>query len=116
MARTAVEIGNRERLYDRTKTLLETNYPVMDEWIKSFGDFFTYQPPEAGAFCFVKYNSDKPSYEICQDILHNQSTLIVPGIHFKLEGFLRIWMGGKPGFMQEGLRRIGIEISKLKRK
>jgi aspartate/methionine/tyrosine aminotransferase len=114
MTRTAVEAGNRQRLFDRTKTLLETNYPVMENWIKSFGDFLSYHPPDAGAFCFVKYTSDTPSFKICQDILHNQSTLIVPGIHFKLEGFLRIWMGGKPEFMQEGLRRIGIEINKLK--
>ena len=115
MTRTAVDPKNRQRLFDRTKTLLEANYPIMDKWIKSFGDFFSYHPPDAGAFCFVKYNSDKPSFDICQDILHNRSTLIVPGIHFKLEGFLRIWMGGKPEYMQEGLRRIGIEITKVKR-
>lgn len=115
MTRTAVEVKNRQRLYDRTRNLLETNYPIMDRWIKSFGDFFSYYPPDAGAFCFVKYDSDKPSFEICEEILHNQSTLIVPGVHFKLEGFLRIWMGGKPDYMQEGLQRIGIEINRVKR-
>lgn len=114
MARTAVEFENRERLYDRTRALLKTNYPVMDKWIKSFGDFLSYHRPEAGAFCFVKYHDNISSHEICLNILHNQSTLIVPGSHFKQEGFLRIWMGGKPEFMQEGLRRIGIEINKLK--
>ena len=42
----------------------------------------------------------------------NQSVLIVPGIHLGLEGFLRIWLGGRPEFLAEGLRRIGIELGK----
>jgi hypothetical protein len=30
-----------------------------------------------------------------------------------MEGFLRIWMGGKPDFLRGGWRRIGAEIEKL---
>ncbi len=37
--------------------------------------------------------------------------LIVPGVHLGLEGFLRVWLGGKPEFLREGLRRIGIELA-----
>ncbi len=29
-----------------------------------------------------------------------------------LEGYLRIWLGGKPEFLAEGLRRIGTELAK----
>ena len=58
----------------------------------------------------MRYDSPAPSYEICERIRVNQSVLIVPGAHLGLEGFLRIWLGGKPEFLREGLRRIGIEL------
>jgi len=48
-----------------------------------------------------------------KNILHRQSTLIVPGSHLGMEGFLRIWMGGDSEFLQEGRRRIGTEIERL---
>jgi aspartate/methionine/tyrosine aminotransferase len=113
MARTAVEPANRERLYDRTREILRQNLKSMQAWLDGFGGFFTYHPHEAGAFYFVKYASEVPSLELVRNILHRQSTLIVPGIHLGMEGFLRIWMGGKPEFLQEGWSRVGAEIAKL---
>ena len=38
--------------------------------------------------------------------------LIVPGAHLGLEGFIRVWLGGRPEFLSEGLRRVGIELRK----
>ena len=113
MARTAVRSDNREKLYLRTRDILQHNYPVMLDWLRSFSGFFSWNPHVAGAFCFVKYDSEMPSLEICKKIMENQSTLIVPGSHLGMEGFLRIWMGAKPDFLKEGLRRIGAEIGKI---
>ncbi len=113
MACTAVEPANRKRLYDRTREILRQNLKSMQEWLDGFGGFFTYTPHEAGAFYFVKYASEIPSLELVRNILHRQSTLIIPGSQLGMEGFLRIWMGGKPDFLQEGRRRIGAEIEKL---
>jgi hypothetical protein len=30
-----------------------------------------------------------------------------------MEGYLRIWLGGRPEYLQEGLRRIGTELAAL---
>jgi aspartate/methionine/tyrosine aminotransferase len=115
MARIAVEPDNREKLYSRTRNMLNSNYRVMMEWIESFGDFFAYHAPQGGAFCFLKYKAPIPSSEICRRILENQSTLVVPGSHLGMEGFLRVWMGAEPDFLKEGLRRIGAEIKKIQK-
>jgi hypothetical protein len=40
-----------------------------------------------------------------------QSTLVVPGAYVGLEGYLRIWLGAREEYLQEGLRRIGVELS-----
>src|SRR5712692_405689 len=112
IARVAVQSENRERLYARTRAILQHNLPIMREWVDSFGGFLTFREPRAGALCLVRYNSATPSYDLCERIRVGQSVLIVPGAHLGLEGFLRIWLGGKPEFLQEGLRRIGEELRK----
>jgi len=108
VARVAVE--NREKLYARTRAILQHNLPIMREWAESFAGFLTFREPRAGALCLVRYASATPSYPLCERIRVNQSVLIVPGAHLGLEGFLRVWLGGKPEFLREGLRRIGIEL------
>ena len=58
----------------------------------------------------MRYNSPTPSVELVDRIRTKQSVLIVPGAHLGLEGFLRIWLGGKPEFLAEGLCRVGVEL------
>jgi len=112
VAQTAVTRENRETLYARTRGILQQNMPIMREWIASFGGFLEFREPQAGALCLIRYHSSTPSLELCERIRVNQSVLIVPGAHLGLEGFIRIWLGGKPDFLAEGLRRIGIELRK----
>jgi aspartate/methionine/tyrosine aminotransferase len=107
-----VAVANRERLYGRTKAILQQNLPIMRDWVASFGEFLTFREPRAGALCLMRYGSATPSYELCERIRVNQSVLIVPGSHLGLEGYLRVWLAGKPEFLTEGLRRIGIELRK----
>jgi aspartate/methionine/tyrosine aminotransferase len=112
VARVAVMSANREKLYARTRSILQENLPIMQAWVDSFGGFLTFREPRAGALCLMRYNSNTPSYELCERIRVNQGVLIVPGVHLGLEGFLRVWLGGKPEFLTEGLRRIGEELRK----
>ncbi len=110
MARVAVTAENRERLYARTRKILRNNLPIMREWAESFGGALEFRPPDAGAIALMKYHADVPSVELVARVRENQSVLIVPGAHLGLEGFLRIWLGGRPDFMTEGLKRVATEL------
>ena len=110
VARVAVMPENREKLYARTREILQHNLPIMREWVESFGGFLKFREPQAGALCLVRYDSAEPSYPLCERIRVKQSVLIVPGVHLGLEGYVRLWLGGKPEFLREGLRRIGLEL------
>ena len=112
IARVAVCPENRERLYARTRAILQQNLPLMRDWAIGFGDLLELCEPQAGALCLIKYNSATPSRELCERIRVQQSVLIVPGEYLRMEGFLRIWLGAKPDFLAEGLRRIGLELAK----
>jgi aspartate/methionine/tyrosine aminotransferase len=112
VARIAVLPQNREKLYSRTRAILQHNLPIMKAWIDSFGGKLEFREPRAGALCLVRYQSRTLSYPLCERVRVNQSVLIVPGVHLGLEGFVRLWLGGKPEFLNEGLRRIGLEFAK----
>jgi aspartate/methionine/tyrosine aminotransferase len=113
IARVAVDIENRERCYARTRQILVRNLPIAREWIESFNGAVSWREPQAGAIALVKYNADVPSVEIAERVRTRQSTLIVPGSHVGLEGYLRIWIGGREEFLREGLRRIGKELTQI---
>ena len=113
IARVAVEARNRERCYARTREILRQNLPIAREWLSAFGGRLTWREPQAGAIGLVKYDADVPSITIADRVRVNQSTLIVPGTHVGLEGYLRIWLGGREDFLREGLRRIGNELKPL---
>jgi aspartate/methionine/tyrosine aminotransferase len=110
VARVAVDGQNRERCYARTREILTGNLAIAHEWIASFRGRLTWKPPQAGAICLVRYDASIPSIELSERIRTKQSTLVVPGSHVGLEGYLRIWLGGAEDFLREGLRRIGTEL------
>ena len=123
IARVAVEATNRERCYGRTRDILRHNLPIAREWIAGFGGRLSWREPEAGAIALVRYEDggagaespglQVPSIEIAERVRMRQSTLIVPGTHVGLEGYLRIWLGGREEFLREGLRRIGLELARV---
>ena len=113
VARTAVQAEARERCYARTRDILRHNVPIAREWISRFDGRLTWREPRAGAIALVRYDAPVPSVELAERIRVNQSTLVVPGTHIGLEGYLRIWLGGREAFLREGLRRIGLVLAPL---
>ena len=111
IARVAVEPHNRERCYERTRAILRHNLPIARAWIDSFDGRLTWREPEAGAIALLNYHSDTPSVELAERVRTKQNTLIVPGSHVGLEGYIRVWLGGQEEYLREGLRRIAVEIN-----
>jgi aspartate/methionine/tyrosine aminotransferase len=113
VAQVAVETSTRERCYARTRGILRQNLPIARDWIGGFDGRLTWREPQAGAIALIKYDSSTPSLAIADRVRTRQSTLIVPGVHVGLEGYLRVWLGGREPFLREGLRRIGEELKPL---
>jgi aspartate/methionine/tyrosine aminotransferase len=110
LACIAVHPDNREKLYGRGRRLLKQSLASFTAWVEELGDTFSFAPPTAGAIAFVRYEADVPSLELVERIRRKRSTLIVPGVHFGLEGYLRIWLGGRPEYQAAGLERIRAEL------
>jgi hypothetical protein len=108
-----VDPANRERCYARTREILRQNMAIAREWVHQLNGRLTWREPEAGAIGLFRYHSDVSSVELAERVRTRQSTLIVPGAHVGLEGYIRVWLGGREDFLREGLRRIGQELVNL---
>jgi aspartate/methionine/tyrosine aminotransferase len=114
IARTAVQPASREQCYARTREILKQNLPIAREWVESFDGLLSWREPQAGAIALLKYDANIPSIELADRVRKRQNTLIVPGAHVGLEGYVRIWIGAREEFLREGLRRIGAELATLR--
>jgi aspartate/methionine/tyrosine aminotransferase len=103
LAAVALEPHVRDKLIDRTRKILHANYPVMEAWLKNFGDTFSWHPPQAGAICWARYRGGIPAQEIVEKLRAQHSVLLCPGDHFGTPGFLRFGYGGELQHFQDAL-------------
>jgi aspartate/methionine/tyrosine aminotransferase len=114
LATVALRPDNRKRLLERTRNILNDNYPIIREWIDRVGGTFSLVEPRAGAIAYLRYNLDIDSVELVERLRHEQSVLIVPGGHFFMGNYLRIGFGDKAEHLRQGLERIESFLSTLK--
>ncbi len=103
LAAVALEPRVREKLLERTRRILTANYPVLEEWLKRFGDTFTWHPPQAGAICWVRYRQALSAPDVVEKLRAEHSVLLVPGEHFGMPNHLRFGYGDELHHLQEAL-------------
>jgi len=113
LARRALEPVRRSRLLDRTRSILNRNFPLIAEWLDTHGGLFTYAAPDAGAIVYVRYHHPINSTELVTRLRKERGVLIVPGDHFGMDGYLRIGFGEDPQYLRTGLERAGELIAEL---
>ncbi|MDQ1371280.1 MAG: Aminotransferase [Candidatus Thermoplasmatota archaeon] len=106
LATLALEPKKRKWIFDRTRSILRKNYPVLKEWMDAHGSLFSHVPPAAGAICYVKYNMKIDSIELAERLRKEKSVLIVPGGHFGMDGYMRIGTGPPKEYLHGGLDRV----------
>lgn len=113
MARAALVPSRRQQLLERTRGILRSNLPVLDQWLRTHGDAFTWTPPEAGAICYVRYRHAINSTVLVNRLREEKSVLVVPGDHFGMDHYLRIGFGETPEYVTAGLARVHDLLSSL---
>ena len=107
LARIVLEPRRRERVIARTRGIVRTNYPIVRKWIEKRNPLLWHIAPEAGAIAFVKYRHGINSTALVNRLRDEQSVLVVPGDHFRMDHYLRIGFGSDPAHLEGSLERIG---------
>ena len=113
LARKALAPAVRAGILERTRGILNRNYPVLEQWVGKRGDAFRLVPPRAGAIAYMRYAWPVNSLELVLRLRDEQSVLIVPGDHFGMDGFLRVGFGNEPEDLRGGLGRIDALLDSL---
>jgi aspartate/methionine/tyrosine aminotransferase len=105
LARVALQPERRARLFERTRSILRRNLPLIEEWLRNAGGF-QWIRPEAGAIIYVRYDHKINSTELVTRLREEKSVLVVPGDHFGMDGYLRLGFGEPPEYNRAGLDRL----------
>jgi aspartate/methionine/tyrosine aminotransferase len=106
VANFALEPTNRTRLISRTRKILATNWPILENWLGDHSDIFNCIRPDAGAISFVRYNMNLNSTMIAERLVQEKSVLVVPGDHFLMDGYIRMGYGSNAGHLETALALI----------
>jgi aspartate/methionine/tyrosine aminotransferase len=103
LAKVALEPTTRIRLRERTKGIVRGNLALLEDWMASQGDRFTYRPPDAGAICFARYAASIRSIARAETLRVEQDVLVVPGEHFARDHHIRLGYGIPEDELREAL-------------
>jgi aspartate/methionine/tyrosine aminotransferase len=109
----AMEPARREWALRRTRGIIRSNLPRLEEWIGSHEGVLTYVRPQAGAIAYVTYRLPITSSKLIDLIREEQSVLLVPGDMFGLGKGFRIGFGNDIEKTLKGLARVDEALSRL---
>ena len=100
-------LQHRDLVLERTRAILRTNLPILEDWLRGFDGLFSWQPPECGAICFARYAHTMPALELVEHVRTDCDMLLVPGEHFQLPNHIRIGYGCERAELEEALGVLG---------
>lgn len=108
---SAVAFDHLPEFRARAQTLLATNRPILDAFLKSRGDL-EYLAPPAGTVVFPRHRRGD-SNAFAQVLREKYETSVVPGRFFEMPQHFRIGIGGDTGELREGLSRLGAALDEF---
>jgi aspartate/methionine/tyrosine aminotransferase len=109
----AMEPATREWILARTRSIIRSQLPPLEDWIRSHDDLFpqaSYARPHAGAIAYVEYSLPLSSTDLVERVRAEQSVLLVPGDMFGLGRGIRIGFGYDLERTLRGLDRVAAAL------
>ncbi len=105
--------ARRAVILERSRAILGRNMGIIDDWVGRSNGRLRYVRPAAGGMVFVGYDFPINSTALSELIRERESTFVVAGDWFGMDGYLRIGTGGHAHELEEGLRRIDRVLASL---
>jgi len=96
----------REQALERYQKTAQSNRKIVRTWIEENTGIIDWVEPDGGIICFLKYQEDISSVELCERLFIKKKVLIIPGLHFKKEGFFRVSYGIENECINKSLKLI----------
>jgi len=112
LAELALRPDVRAQLTQRARGLIRRGFDRLQAAVDGLG--LAVRPPDASAMSFVRIDEGMGSEALAQDLLDRQDLLVVPGALFGAEGFIRFSSALPDAHLDEGLRRLGEEVGRIR--
>ena len=106
LASVALSDEVRPQLLARTRSIVRSNFKILEAWMDGCQGLFTYQPPDAGAICMARYHAPIGSLALAEILRQQYGILVVPGAHFGYESMVRLGFGPPEKELREALARL----------
>ena len=106
LASAALEPTRRAWILNRTRGIMQANYPPVRAWLAEHDDLCSHIAPKAGAIAWIGLRGERNSAELAEDLRIKKSVLIVAGEQVGMESFIRIGFGGDAEHLRQALGRI----------
>jgi aspartate/methionine/tyrosine aminotransferase len=106
LARVALDPERREAIFARTRSIIRTNLPVLESWLRARPDVFSYVAPLAGAILLARYDLRLGSVSLVEKLRVEKSVLVVPGDQLGAARHIRFGFGSETDYLRRGLARI----------
>lgn len=113
LATVALAPETREKILARTRTIIHANLGALRSWLDDRPELFSYQPPDAGAICYLRYAPDVNSSDFAETLRVEKDVLVVPGDHFGMDRYLRIGFGPPRRDLEVALERIAMAFDEV---
>ncbi len=114
-ALAVLALRHRERLMERTRSIVGRNLETAGRWFDEHADLATWTPPRGGLLALMRYNLECPSLVVANRLAEEYGVMLAPGSAFGYEGFLRIGIGQDPDVFAEGLARAARCLAEMSR-
>ncbi len=98
-----------ETLQARAAAVRARNLPIVTDWVDS-QPAVSWHPPEAGVICFPRLEAVTDTGNLCDRLLSEHDTLVVPGSFFGAPSHIRIGFGLDEAELREGLARLSLAL------
>lgn len=98
----AIAIENRNAVLSRNVEICRENLAVIDKWIAD-EPHVSYVKPDFATTCFVKFDFDMSSTELCHRLREEAGVLFVPGCAFESDDHFRLGFGNPKAEIEAGL-------------
>lgn len=115
LALVALQPETRNRILERTRTILKTNFPLLEKWLEQQQGLFNLISPRAGAIAFPRQDLDLSSVHFVDRLRQERSVLVLPGEHFGLEKYIRFGYGAEKEYLLKALGRVEELLDKIRR-
>jgi aspartate/methionine/tyrosine aminotransferase len=103
----------RPRLLERTRNYIRNGFPVLEKWMNSQDDLFSYTPPEASAVTFIRYHLDINSTELMELLCREASVFVGAGDSFGMDHHLRVAFGQERAVLEDAFARIETTLKSI---